>query len=107
MFLSRVYFRLPEGAFGRFGLSLFLCLFFCRPRFFEFCLRNAAVKEFWTSLTDNRMKVLVATEKPFAKAAVNGIKEIVEQCINKKSLLYDKNGEEHYNIISALHKSMR
>ncbi len=34
-------------------------------------------------------------------------KEILEQCINKKSLLYDKNGEEHYNLISALHKSMR
>ncbi|MBR6163990.1 replication-associated recombination protein A [bacterium] len=34
-------------------------------------------------------------------------KEILEQCISKKSLLYDKNGEEHYNIISALHKSMR
>ena len=33
--------------------------------------------------------------------------EILEQCISKKSLLYDKNGEEHYNIISALHKSMR
>ncbi|MCL2816999.1 MAG: replication-associated recombination protein A, partial [Clostridiales bacterium] len=33
--------------------------------------------------------------------------ETVEQCVNKKSLLYDKNGEEHYNIISALHKSMR
>ena len=32
---------------------------------------------------------------------------IVEQCINKKLLLYDKNGEEHYNLISALHKSMR
>ncbi len=31
----------------------------------------------------------------------------VEQCTQKKSLLYDKNGEEHYNIISALHKSMR
>ncbi len=31
----------------------------------------------------------------------------LEQCISKKSLLYDKNGEEHYNIISALHKSMR
>ena len=26
---------------------------------------------------------------------------------SKKSLLYDKNGEEHYNLISALHKSMR
>lgn len=34
-------------------------------------------------------------------------KETVEQCIGKKTLLYDKNGEEHYNMISALHKSMR
>ena len=34
-------------------------------------------------------------------------KETLEQCISKKSLLYDKNGEEHYNLISALHKSMR
>lgn len=34
-------------------------------------------------------------------------KDILEQCISKKSLMYDKNGEEHYNIISALHKSMR
>lgn len=34
-------------------------------------------------------------------------KETLEQCISKKSLLYDKGGEEHYNIISALHKSMR
>lgn len=33
--------------------------------------------------------------------------EIMEQCIGKKSLLYDKSGEEHYNMISALHKSMR
>lgn len=31
----------------------------------------------------------------------------LEQCISRKSLLYDKNGEEHYNLISALHKSMR
>ncbi|KIO55474.1 hypothetical protein B4065_3937 [Caldibacillus thermoamylovorans] len=34
-------------------------------------------------------------------------KEDLSQIINRKSLLYDKNGEEHYNIISALHKSMR
>lgn len=33
--------------------------------------------------------------------------EIFEQCTSRKSLLYDKNGEEHYNLISALHKSMR
>ena len=34
-------------------------------------------------------------------------REGMEQCISKKSLLYDKKGDEHYNIISALHKSMR
>ena len=33
--------------------------------------------------------------------------ENVEQCTSRKMLLYDKDGEEHYNIISALHKSMR
>ena len=33
--------------------------------------------------------------------------DCVEQCTSRKSLLYDKGGEEHYNIISALHKSMR
>lgn len=34
-------------------------------------------------------------------------RKTLEQCISKKSLLYDKTGEEHYNLISALHKSMR
>ncbi|MBR3005459.1 MAG: replication-associated recombination protein A, partial [Erysipelotrichaceae bacterium] len=34
-------------------------------------------------------------------------KGIIEEITSKKSLLYDKKGEEHYNIISALHKSMR
>lgn len=34
-------------------------------------------------------------------------KAVLEQCLSRKSLLYDKNGEEHYNLISALHKSMR
>lgn len=33
--------------------------------------------------------------------------EVLKQCIGRKSLLYDKKGEEHYNLISALHKSMR
>lgn len=31
----------------------------------------------------------------------------LKECMQKKTLLYDKNGEEHYNLISALHKSMR
>ena len=33
--------------------------------------------------------------------------EGLEQCISRKSLLYDKMGDQHYNLISALHKSMR
>ena len=31
----------------------------------------------------------------------------LEQSIQRRALLYDKSGEEHYNLISALHKSMR
>jgi len=41
------------------------------------------------------------------KGKITVTKETLEQCISRKNLLYDKNGEEHYNIISALHKSMR
>jgi putative ATPase len=33
--------------------------------------------------------------------------EIIKEAFQKSYLLYDKNGDEHYNIISALHKSMR
>lgn len=34
-------------------------------------------------------------------------KTLLEQSLQSKVFLYDKNGEEHYNLISALHKSMR
>jgi putative ATPase len=44
-------------------------------------------------------------------AAASGGKQLsrqaVEDAIQRKVLLYDKGGEEHYNIISALHKSVR
>ena len=33
--------------------------------------------------------------------------ETLKECTSQKSFLYDKSGEEHYNLISALHKSMR
>src|SRR3954469_18126017 len=43
--------------------------------------------------------------------AVEGVRRVdqtrVEQTIQRRALLYDKSGEEHYNLISALHKSMR
>ena len=41
------------------------------------------------------------------KGIINISKDTIEECLTKKTLLYDKDGEEHYNIISALHKSMR
>ena len=34
-------------------------------------------------------------------------REAVEDSLQRKVLLYDKSGEEHYNLISALHKSVR
>ena len=40
-------------------------------------------------------------------SGVKVTEEVVERCTGKKSLVYDKGGEQHYNIISALHKSMR
>jgi len=33
--------------------------------------------------------------------------ELLEQVLGRKTLLYDKSGEEHFNLISALHKSVR
>lgn len=42
-----------------------------------------------------------------SQGIVTVTEETLEQCTSKKSLLYDKKGEEHYNLISALHKSMR
>lgn len=41
------------------------------------------------------------------KGKITVTKETVENITLIKSLLYDKTGEEHYNLISALHKSMR
>src|SRR5262249_46193749 len=54
---------------------------------------------------------LVELSVASAPAAPDGTRPIdlarVEQAIQKRALHYDKAGEEHYNIISALHKSMR
>jgi putative ATPase len=44
-----------------------------------------------------------------AKLAVDGriTREVVQNALQQRVLLYDKQGEEHYNLISALHKSIR
>jgi putative ATPase len=56
----------------------------------------------------------IASELLLTDAAPAGKKKkktislsVVEKALQKKALLYDKSGEEHYNIISALHKSLR
>ncbi len=54
----------------------------------------------------NTLEAAVA-DSPSADGHVTVTKDAVADCISRKSLLYDKSGEEHYNIISALHKSMR
>ncbi len=53
------------------------------------------------------LDMLVINGEVDKKGAINITKDIIEECLTKKTFLYDKNGEEHYNIISALHKSMR
>jgi putative ATPase len=54
----------------------------------------------------NLLQLAVATAPQSTGPAVLDM-AVVERTIQKKALLYDKAGEEHYNIISALHKSMR
>ena len=53
------------------------------------------------------LEMLVLNGKMEADGSVTVTPETFEQCTSRRSLLYDKGGEEHYNLISALHKSMR
>jgi putative ATPase len=55
----------------------------------------------------NALELLVLTTTPGAKGQRTISLAQAEEAMQKKSLLYDKDGEEHYNLISALHKSMR
>lgn len=57
-----------------------------------------------SALSTLEMVVLNGERKP---DGIHISRELIEQCTGKKALLYDKSGEEHYNLISALHKSMR
>lgn len=55
----------------------------------------------------NTLEMAVLNGKMDERAQICVTREVLEQCMNRRSLLYDKTGEEHYNLISALHKSMR
>jgi putative ATPase len=54
----------------------------------------------------NLLQLAVATAPQPAGRPVVDL-ELLERTIQKRALLYDKGGEEHFNIISALHKSLR
>jgi putative ATPase len=84
--------------------------------------RHEAVVRRGIELTEEAIDFIAATAGGDARQAINSLQLVVENAhgadspvdrdrvktiLNQRSLLYDKGGEEHYNIISALHKSMR
>ncbi len=55
----------------------------------------------------NTLEMIILTTPP-DEAGIRSIKkENLEDALRKRAFLYDKAGEEHYNLISALHKSLR
>jgi putative ATPase len=55
----------------------------------------------------NTLETSVAAARRDEQGRIVITEKIVEDAIQRKMLLYDKGGEEHYNLISALHKSVR
>lgn len=55
----------------------------------------------------NILEMAVTLVQSNSKEKKKTISEDILQKVIQKPLYYDKNGEEHYNIISAIHKSMR
>ncbi len=55
----------------------------------------------------NTLEASVRAAQPDDSGTRTITKELLAELLQKKFLLYDKSGEEHYNLISALHKSIR
>jgi putative ATPase len=55
----------------------------------------------------NTLELAARSAKPDGTGGRQITKELVEEILQRKILRYDKAGEEHYNLISALHKSVR
>ncbi|MHB0968423.1 MAG: replication-associated recombination protein A [Thermoanaerobaculia bacterium] len=96
-----------------------------RPQVLEIVRRameHEAVRSRGIEVTDESLDFLAATSGGDARQALNSLQLIVEtaskddgpidvakakEILHRRSLVYDKSGEEHYNLISALHKSIR
>lgn len=83
----------------------------------EKIIKNGA-KELNLKISDKTISLIAHLANGDARSGLNILEacskqnkkitdELVKEVIANPNLLYDKNGEEHYNIISALHKSMR
>jgi putative ATPase len=55
----------------------------------------------------NTLEMLVLTTPPDQKGTRHIKTDDLEEVLQRKAFIYDKSGEEHYNLISALHKSLR
>jgi putative ATPase len=55
----------------------------------------------------NTLELCARSAKPSAGGKLRITAELLEDVLQRKVLRYDKSGEEHYNLISALHKSVR
>jgi putative ATPase len=87
----------PERGLGRFGAVI-------DPGVFD---RICVVANGDARAGLNTLEMLVLTTPPDSSGVRRITRAVLEDVLQKKSFLYDKSGEEHYNIISALHKSLR
>jgi putative ATPase len=83
-------------------------------------LLRRALELLGAQASDEAIAKIAAAANGDARAAYNSLEiaasagengritgELVDDALGRKVLLYDKSGEEHYNLISALHKSVR
>ena len=83
---------------------------------------DPAVQKFGIEVTEDALDFMAATSAGDARQGLTSLQLVVETAraednpvdaakvqtiLQRRSLMYDKGGEEHYNIISALHKSIR
>jgi putative ATPase len=84
--------------------------------------RDKTVHRYGIEIADEALDFIAATSAGDARQALNSLQLVVETAskadspigvdsiktiLQRRSLMYDKSGDEHYNIISALHKSLR
>lgn len=88
----------------------------------ERAVAHPTVEKYGITLDDAALDFIAATSAGDARQALTSLQLVVEtasredspvtaekvkEILQRRSLMYDKGGEEHYNIISALHKSIR